>query len=103
MHFIARVALRTRSPLLAKRLVDALGAMMPRLSADRAMYVAASLEGTGTCLTRALTVAARLPGSQVIIGSDGLSGGRFGAHAWVELDGRIVGPSERSRHEIARL
>jgi hypothetical protein len=57
------------------------------------MRVAQQLGGRGTCLSQALTIAARLPGAQVVIGSDGSSAGVFGAHAWVEAD----------RNEMARL
>jgi hypothetical protein len=75
---------------------------MPPLSLGDALRAAQELEGSGTCLTRALTISARLPGAQVVIGSDGFPHEAFGAHAWVERDGVIIG-TDPSRYEIARL
>jgi Transglutaminase-like superfamily len=103
LHGIARVALRAQTPLRAKRTVDAFARWLPALSLGEAMRVAQELEGSGTCLTRALTIAARLTGSQVVIGSDGTPDEKFAAHAWVERDGTIVSASMPSRYEIARL
>jgi hypothetical protein len=104
LHAVAVLAVRTRPPLAAKRIVDALGRALPALPLGDAMRIAQELEGSGTCLTRALAISARLRGSQVVIGSDGpASGGAFGAHAWVERDGTIVSATMPSRHEIARL
>jgi hypothetical protein len=105
LHAVAVLAVRTRPPLAAKRIVDALGRALPALSLGDAMRTAQELEGSGTCLTRALAIAARLPGSEVVIGSDGPSRGTrpFGAHAWVEREGTIVSATMPSRFEIARL
>jgi hypothetical protein len=104
LHLVARITLRTVSPERAKRIVDAMALFMPPLSVNDASLVARTLEGSGTCLTRALTVAARLPGSQVVIGTDGgPAGPAFAAHAWVEQHGNVVGPTAPSRYEIARL
>jgi hypothetical protein len=104
LHAIAKLVIRTRPPLVAKRIVDALGRALPVLSLGDAMRIAQELEGSGTCLTRALAISARLPGSQVVIGSDGPSTpGFFGAHAWVEREGTIVSATMPSRFEIARL
>jgi hypothetical protein len=103
LHLVARLALLASTPLRAKRMVDALGRLLPPLSLGEAMRLAQTIEGTGTCLTRALAIAARLPGSEVVIGSDGASGRKFAAHAWVERDGTIVSASMPSRCEIARL
>jgi hypothetical protein len=103
LHLVARITLRTVSPERAKRIVDATAQLMPPLSLSDASVLARTLEGSGTCLTRALTVAARLPGSQVVIGSDGPAGPAFAAHAWVERDGQVVGTTTPSRYEIARL
>jgi hypothetical protein len=103
VHLVARVALLTRPPLEAKRWVDAVGRWLPPLSPEGAMRVAQSLEGHGTCLTRALAVAARLPGSEVVLGSDGPARGSFTAHAWVECDGLLIGGLRSARYELARL
>jgi hypothetical protein len=103
LHVVARVAVRARTPLRAKRVVDAVGRLLPPLSLGEAMKAAQELEGSGTCLSRALTIAARLPGSQVVIGSDGRSEGAFQAHAWVERDGTVISATPPARVEIARL
>jgi Transglutaminase-like superfamily len=106
LHLVARISLRSQSsPNAAKRIVDAMGRLLPPLSVDEAIRVAYALEGAGTCLTRALTLAARLPGSSVVIGADGPGSAehRFAAHAWVETGGRVVSATAPSRHEIARL
>jgi hypothetical protein len=103
LHVVARIALLARSPLQARRIVDKVGRLLPPLSLGEAMRIAQEIEGAGTCLTRALTVAARLPGSEVVIGADGGSKRPFSAHAWVERDGTIVSATTPSRHEIARL
>jgi hypothetical protein len=103
LHVVARLAVRASTPLRAKRIVDALGGLLPPLSVGEAMRIAQELEGAGTCLSRALTIAARLPRSQVVIGSDGPTESSFAAHAWVERDGTIVSATPPARVEIARL
>jgi hypothetical protein len=103
VHLVARVALLVRPPLDAKRLVDAFGRLLPPLSPSRAMRVARTLEGSGTCLTRALAVASRLRGSEVVLGGDGSAGASFSAHAWVERDGVLIGGNRAARYELARL
>ena len=60
------------------------GALLPRLSVDEGRIVAGRLRG-GTCLTRSMTVAARVPSARVAIGAR-RERGTFGAHAWVEFD-----------------
>jgi hypothetical protein len=105
LHLVARVALRAaHAPARAKRIVDAVGRLLPPLTLGEAMVAAQELEGAGgTCLTRALTIAARLPRSDIVIGSDGPTEGSFSAHAWVERDGTVISASPPARVEIARL
>ena len=103
LHVVARVAVRTRPPLDAKRIVDAIGRLLPPLSPGNAMRVAQALEGRGTCLTRAIAVASRLPGAEVVLGTDGPRDGDFSAHAWVEYDGTLIGGAPVARHELVRL
>jgi hypothetical protein len=115
-HLVARAALSTRPPLQAKRLVDLVGRLLPRVEAAAAGELSAALEGSGTCLTRALTVASRVPGAEVVIaatparvalrGADRISEGgpALYAHAWVEIHGVSVGERPPSAvNEIARL
>ena len=71
LHGLARIALRVQSPLGARRTVAAVGGRLRAfLTLDEARAAARGLAGKGTCLSRALsTIAARLPGSEVVIGS----------------------------------
>ena len=41
----------------------------------------------GTCLSRALAVAAAVNGAEVVIGVTALKGPRVSAHAWLEIQG----------------
>ena len=70
LHLVARVAVRVRPPLEAKKVIDAIARLLPPLSLGNAMRVGQEAEGRGTCLTRALAVASRLPGSEVVLGTD---------------------------------
>ncbi len=103
LHLFAFVAVRTRAPLQAKCAVDTVGRLLPALSLGNAMRVGQELEGRGTCLTRALTVASRLPGSDVVLGTDEGRTRGFAAHAWVEYRGTLVCGTPAARYEIARL
>ena len=87
LHAIARAALRTSSPLRALSIVRRVARRLTPYP-DRAVaaYEAAALEPSGTCLSRAITIAARYPGARVAIGVDPARTGPF-AHAWVEIDG----------------
>jgi hypothetical protein len=103
LHAIAKLAVRTGSPLRAKRWVGAIGSLLPPLSIGEAMAVAQELGTSGTCLTQALTIAARLPRSVVVIGSEGPTESSFSAHAWVECDGTVVSAMPPARAEITRF
>ena len=107
LHVVARVALRVATPLRAKRIVDlaalATRRFMPLGNADSARVVASALDGHGTCLSRALTVAALLPGAEVVIGVDPRVRRPLYAHAWVEHGGRALRGADVSGAEIARL
>jgi len=86
LHELAYFTLRFSSPLTAARIVrKAARWVTPYKGADEAREAAARLEGRGTCLTRALAVAARLRGAHVVIGIDPSTEATLG-HAWVELD-----------------
>jgi hypothetical protein len=108
LHLVARAALRLASPPRAIRLVRN-AAWISRPLGDLAQARAAEdvLRGSGSCLTRSVTIAARLSGSEVVIGADRWSSrSALDAHAWVELDGERLDPA-RGREfvfgEIARL
>jgi hypothetical protein len=101
LHLAARLALRVCSPLTAKSHVDALGALLPPMDIEQAEQAALHLRG-GTCLSRSLALAARLPGAAVIIGLRHTAGAPLDAHAWIEIDGRTIGRGD-PRPELARL
>jgi hypothetical protein len=63
------------------------------------------LRGTGTCLSRALVVAARTPHACVVIGADPRRSARFAAHAWVEVQGTRLPDDEppANYEELARI
>jgi hypothetical protein len=107
LHVAARVAVRLQRPLRAKRTVDALGSLLTPLGSDaEAQAMANELRDAGSCLTRALTVAARLPGAEVVIGAPPTRGGPLAAHAWVERSGvriETVGEELSVSEVIVRL
>ena len=89
IHGVARVALRWSSPVRAARVVRTLGKWLPPIDRDAACSAVARLDdrGRGTCLTRALAIAARVPGARVAIGVEPpLMHARGIAHAWVETE-----------------
>jgi hypothetical protein len=101
LHLAARVALRLWPPLVAKRHIDALGALFGPFDVDEGERVASGLRG-GTCLSRSLVLAARIPRAEVIIGTARRPDTRLHAHAWVEIEGRAIGRGEQTT-EMARL
>lgn len=105
LHLVARVALRMLPPRRAKRLVEEAARALPRVgSLDEARSIAAELDRSGTCLSRALTLAPCVPGSTVVIGVDpGREHSMLYAHAWIEVDGEPLRPSDPRGQEIARL
>jgi hypothetical protein len=95
MHLISRMALLVLPPAAAFRVVRLIGRRVP-ISREDAQAYARSLR-RGTCLSRSMTVAARLPNARVVIGVNSnasrpvtfaTKGGRaISAHAWVDVDG----------------
>ncbi|WP_394837837.1 lasso peptide biosynthesis protein [Pendulispora rubella] len=106
LHGIARIAIRIAKPRGAKRITDVCGRLLPPfMSLDEACAAATSLDGTGTCLSRALTIAACLPASEVVIGVDPNANTALPlfAHAWVEVSTVPIRPTDAQGLEIARL
>lgn len=101
LHLVARVALRVAAPARAKRFVDWVGLAF-RPTSD-ALDEAAGLRASGTCLSRALALSARLPGSAVVIGIDQPPRLGFRAHAWVERAGKPVCQDDAHGTVIARV
>jgi hypothetical protein len=95
---LAYGALRVLGPERARRGVGRLGALLPKLDVEQARRRHASLR-RGTCLSRAIAIAARVPGARVVIGVG--PGVPLEAHAWVvageERIGETMGLSEMAR------
>ena len=106
LHLLAQVALRTRAPRDAKAMIDACSRFLPRLrSGDEARRLADALDGSGTCLSRALVVTSLLDGAAVVGGVE--PGAPVGplvhAHAWVEYKGGPLREADPRGDEIVRL
>ncbi len=112
LNAIAYVALRLAPPNRAKRWVERFGRVYPVLrSIEDARAMAHRLGGRGTCLSRSLAVAARCPGSEVVIGAieprkdaSTPAGDRpLDAHAWVEVSGVPLLDGKPRWRELGRL
>jgi hypothetical protein len=107
LHLVARIAVAGTSPLRAKRIVDAAATLTaPRddaQSAEDARRLFAHIRGRGTCLTRAIAVAACLPRSDVVIGAAPSGPEGLRAHAWLAIDGELIERGPPGIQEIARL
>ncbi len=109
LHLVAMIGLRTlgRTPFgvdRTVRMVRKLGRRLPPMDREQARTVAGKLRA-GTCLTRAMTVSARWPGSVVVVG---VRAGKavpegFGAHAWVEREGMPLRLEDPEGAVIARF
>lgn len=99
-HTLTRGMLRLFGPAKTLRALRALSSMS--CDARTARHLAATLEPSGTCLTRALAVAAVTPGSVVVLGG-WLDANRFNAHAWVEIDGIPLRAWDRSGKPLATV
>jgi len=104
LHLLARVLLRVCSLPNTYTTLIRLGALFPpHRDRNRLLRASDRVRGRGTCLTRALAVAARAPAADVVIGIPPREDDRFVAHAWLELGGEPVDPAEVTGPEIARL
>ena len=91
LHLVARVAIQLLPPVRAQRVVATLARAFPRIRGEEcARALAYELETSGTCLSRAMTIAARVENAQIAIGVTYAPGGRLRAHAWVTLDGFAI-------------
>lgn len=70
---------------------------------DGARRAARAIARQGTCLSRALAVAARTPTADVVIGVEPRKDAPLFAHAWLEMNGVPIDPSEVAGTVIARL
>lgn len=90
LNLAALAALRWASPSKSISIVMSLAQRVPPLGdagAAREALEGLRRAGNGTCLSRAVVVAACLPGSEVVIGVDPWAGWIPAAHAWVEYGG----------------
>lgn len=104
LHLLTRIALRIQPPLEAKGTVERAAAFVPSIAdVDAAVRLAERLDGRGTCLSRAFTISACLPDSEVVIavGPGGMT--PLFAHAWVEHRGRPLRQTDVAGREIVRL
>ena len=104
LHAVARIALRCCSPRLAYAIVTEVGAFLPQHPDHAHVRCAgARIRRKGTCLSRALTLAARTPSAELVIAVAPRAGQRLFAHAWLEFEGIPLEPSEVAGSEIARI
>jgi hypothetical protein len=105
LHTLARVLLRFCSPGQAHAILRRVGALMPPHTGRAALVRAnASVRRSGgTCLSRALAVAARAPDVDLVIGVAPRRDQPLFAHAWLELAGEPIEASEVVCREIVRL
>jgi hypothetical protein len=103
LHALARILLRVKTPQRAHELMMRVGSLLPERVSPEAVRAAAGELKRGTCLSRALTLAARTPASEVVIAVDLRSHTGFMAHAWLEIDGVPLDADDPSGREIARL
>jgi hypothetical protein len=100
----ARLLLRVCSPLQAHALLMRIGRALPQRHTRAEVRVAASRLGPkGTCLSRALALAARSPSADVVIGVRPEGDRSVFAHAWVEMDGEPLDSTHPAGSEIARM
>jgi hypothetical protein len=101
LHAVARIAIRLWPPLEAKRRIDSIGSVFTPITIDEGSRLFRTLRG-GTCLSRALAIASRMPGAEVVIGATSTSDSPMSAHAWIEAGGTPIG-LDGPRTELARL
>jgi hypothetical protein len=107
LHATAWGLLRLMPPRKAFRWTHRVASFLPSVVAEDALEIASALDSHGTCLSRSLTLAARLHDAEVVIGVDGGTmrgqGVTFLAHAWVEVSGTPLRPSDVIPGEIVRI
>lgn len=100
LHVVAVAGVACSSPARARAAVGFFARHLRPLDVGASRHVAALLEPMGSCLTRALVVASRLPNSAIVIGIERESD-RLDAHAWVEVDGTPLRQSDVWGHRLA--
>ncbi len=104
LNLAALVALAFMKPREVRGLMGRLGAKLHRdIDEVTARDAVGRLKPVGTCLSRSLAIAARLPNAEVVIGVRKEGAGDVRAHAWVELGGKPLVDGEVVGEELARL
>lgn len=106
LHGVAKLALQMQGPIKARRTVDRCGRWLGSFDGiEDACAAAESLAPSGSCLSRSLAIASRLPGAEVVIGADPRWSSTFTAHAWVEWRDHVVDTARPPRRgePIARF
>jgi hypothetical protein len=104
LHTLAWGLLRACPPARAHALLLRIGAhLAPIATPDEARRMSRALARHGTCLSRSLAVAARTPTADVVIGVEPRGNAPLFAHAWVEMNGAPLEPSDVAGAVIARL
>jgi hypothetical protein len=109
LHGIVRAALKVLPPLRTMALAEAVARPMAfEGGADKAREAVEALFPSGSCLSRAIAVAAFLPEAEVIIGVEPDAAARLAAHAWLEVAGLAIDSNPTSAEarlpaELARL
>lgn len=104
LHAVAWTLLHVSAPARAHQILVRLGAWLPEIrTPDEARRVARTLASHGTCLSRSFAIAARAPSADVVIGVAPRPNAPLLAHAWIEMDGNPVDPSEVMGKAIGRL
>jgi hypothetical protein len=104
LHAVAWALLGVYPPARAHAILMRVGAhLRPIETADEALRVSRAIGRFGTCLSRSLAVAARLPVAEVVIGVAPRQNAPLFAHALVEIDGTPLDPAEVAGSVIVRL
>lgn len=104
LHALARLLLRLSSPQRAHGVLMSVGGLLhPHGDVFALLCAGERISRSGTCLSRALAVAARAPQVEVVIGVSQRRGERLRAHAWLEVSGEPLDRSDIPWAEIARI
>lgn len=108
LHAAAWGLLHVTSPRRALSWTSRIARVLSPLANDEdGRRVAIAIGQSGTCLSRALTVASRLRGAEVVIGvamqAESVPGRTVAAHAWVERAGAPLFLDDPNAGEITRM
>lgn len=100
----AILLLRLFPPLKVRAILARMARHLPtRDTVEQVRSASALLGQRGTCLSRALTLQARAPWLDVVIGVQPAPAGTVRAHAWLEARGQPIEAEAPLGDEIARI